>query len=100
MDTSIDPCENFYHFSCGQFLIDNNVDQQDKVASVFSELETKLQIKLRRSLLKINTSEESLPEFMRQLRNLYDKCLDTSELLVGCSAIENRLLISSDSSSN
>lgn len=93
MDTTIDPCDDFYHFSCGQFLVNNNVDEQEKVASVFSELESNLQIKLRRSLLKINSSDEELPNFMRQLRNLYDKCLDTSEFQIGSSAREKWFIV-------
>lgn len=82
MDVTIDPCADFYKFSCGQYLGDNNVDQEDEVASVFTELEADMQLNLRKSITKINSSDEQLPEFMRQLRNLYDKCLDTSKYIL------------------
>lgn len=79
MDTSADPCDDFYQFSCGQYVEENNVDQEESVASVFSELEADMQRNLRKSLVRINVSDDSLPEFVRQMRSLYDKCLDTSE---------------------
>lgn len=52
------------------------------MASVFTELETDMQRNLRKSIQKINSSNDELPEFMRQLRNLYDKCLDTGKNLM------------------
>ena len=77
MDTTVDPCDDFYQFSCGQFMRENSLDQQEKVTSVFSELETDLQMNLRRSILKINGSDEENPKFVRQLKDLFDKCMDT-----------------------
>lgn len=79
MDTTVDPCTDFYQFSCGQYVENNNVDQEDSVASVFTELESDMQRNLRKSITKINGSDETLPQFMRELRNFYDKCMDTSE---------------------
>lgn len=85
MDDSVDPCDDFYTFSCGQYLTENNFDQQESVASVFTELEAKLQINLYKSITKINSSDDDQPQFVRQLRGLYDKCMDTSECNCYCS---------------
>lgn len=79
MDTSINPCDDFYQFSCGRFLRNNNFDQEEKTVSVFTQLEADLQIKLRKSLMKIDSSDEDTPEFMREMKDLYDKCLDTGK---------------------
>lgn len=77
MDLTADPCENFYQFSCGQYLEENNAELEDPVASVFSELEVEMQKDLRKSILKINTNDEELPDFLKQMRVLYDNCLNT-----------------------
>lgn len=82
MDVSVDPCDDFYKFSCGQYVEENNIDQEEPVASVFSELEADMQRNLRKSLNWINATDETVPQFVRQMRILYDKCMDTSE----CSA--------------
>lgn len=82
MDVSVDPCDDFYKFSCGQFLKTNELDEEETAASVFSELQTDLQNNLRRSIVQIKSSEEEdedNPQFVRQLKNLFDKCMDTGE---------------------
>lgn len=77
MDVTVDPCDDFYQFSCGQFVEDNKEDLEEGIASVFTELEADMQRNLRKSITKINATDDSLPDFMREIRNLYDKCMDT-----------------------
>jgi len=78
MDTSVDPCQDFYRFSCGQW-VDSQVIADDRTSvSIFSLLQDDLNNKLR--VLIEKAADPSEPEFVLKMRNMYKSCMNLTAI--------------------
>jgi predicted metalloendopeptidase len=76
MDKDVDPCEDFYQFTCGSFL-KNTVIPDDKTSvSQFSKISDELKEKLRILVQEKPEKTEIAP--FTNLKHLYQSCLNKS----------------------
>ena len=75
MNTTTDPCEDFYKYACGNFGSTHKVDMVNGLHSTLTDLETENEKKVESLLLKpIERYSESSSE--RKLKELYHSCMD------------------------
>jgi predicted metalloendopeptidase len=77
MDTSVDPCDDFYQFSCGQFLERTTIPDDKIYVNSFSIVGDLLQEQLK-SLITSPVSEKDIEPF-KMVKNLYLACTNESE---------------------
>ena len=77
MDPSIDPCEDFFNYSCGGWVHKNIVPSGYGSWGVFQELATQNTIYINK--LITSSVDESI-NAIKLTRNLYDSCLDLDGL--------------------
>lgn len=78
MDDKVNPCDDFYRYSCGNW-IDAQVIPEDKTSvSLFSVVQDELDNKLR-NLIEREPSEKDSP-IVGGMRNLYESCMNTSHI--------------------
>lgn len=76
MDEKIQPCDNFYRFTCGNFS--NNVDsQREKLANEYlSNMEDEIQKQLK-SIVE-STAEKDFKSF-RLVQGFYNTCMNNGK---------------------
>ncbi|XP_011310718.1 endothelin-converting enzyme 1 isoform X2 [Fopius arisanus] len=89
MDTSIDPCENFYQYACGRWSENHPTPDTSMMHSWFSERSDKVTRKVRQ-LLRNNLTD--VPWAVSQAKMLYDSCVNTGFMdTLGLSPLLNLL---------
>lgn len=77
IDQRVDPCEDFYKYSCGNW-IESQVIPEDKTSvSLFSVVQDELDSKLRNLIERPSTPSD--PPIVLKMRNLYESCMNISE---------------------
>lgn len=78
MDLTIDPCENFYEFACGNFLRETVIPDDKASITPFNIVEDELRIQLRKIVLETPKQNEILP--FQNVRKLFNMCMNTTEI--------------------
>ncbi|XP_054716984.1 neprilysin-2-like [Uloborus diversus] len=78
LDDSVDPCDDFFQFSCGGWLNRHAISEDRSSTSVFTEVQDDLNLKLRVLLEKKLTGSE--PDFIKMIKNMYESCLDLKKI--------------------
>jgi neprilysin len=77
MDSSVEPCDDFYHFACGRFVKDTNIPDDKVSVNTFSIIGDKLQEQLRSIVSEPVDESESAP--FRLAKDLFTACMNKSE---------------------
>ncbi|RZC35967.1 Peptidase M13 N domain containing protein, partial [Asbolus verrucosus] len=78
MDLSVDPCKDFYKFSCGKFINDTVLPQSKTSISSFSIVSDMVDEQLR-TLLETPIKETDPRPFVLS-KSLYQACMNTTEI--------------------
>lgn len=80
MDPSVNPCDDFYKFSCGQFLNSTLIRHNQVMSSWKGDVYTDTVTKLG-GLLNSKISKNDI-EIFKWTKQLYKQCVDRSERLI------------------
>ncbi len=77
MDTSVDPCVDFYQYSCGKWLNDNPIPQDESSYGRFSELMDENQLVLKAILEKAASGGTNRSPNAQKIGDYYAGCMNT-----------------------
>ena len=77
MNTTVDPCEDFYNYSCGGWVARNRIPSGHGTWGVFQELNQQNQIYIEK--LITGPVDDSIPA-IKLSKQLYSSCMDINEL--------------------
>jgi len=77
MDHSVDPCEDFYSFSCGNFIKNVYIPKEVDHVSIYSSLEKRNERKLK-NLLSSEVNAKDIEPF-RNVKNFYSSCIQMED---------------------
>lgn len=79
IDSSIEPCDDFYHFACGNFVKETNIPDEKVSVNTFSIIGDLLQEQLRSLVSEEPRADEAKP--FRLAKDFFKACMNKSELL-------------------
>ncbi|XP_062561585.1 neprilysin-2 isoform X2 [Armigeres subalbatus] len=78
MDTSVEPCDDFYNYACGNFLKETNIPDEKVSVNTFSVIGDRLQEQLR-SLVSDDIDENEATPF-KLAKNMYKLCMNKTRI--------------------
>lgn len=74
MDSSVEPCDDFYHFACGGYVRETVIPDDRTALNLFTEIGDKLNEQIRVLIDKPALESEATP--FRMAKNLYKACMN------------------------
>lgn len=78
MDTSVDPCDDFYQFSCGNFIKSTNIPDDKSSVTTFSVINDELEEQLRSMIEEPIYKDEPKPFVLT--KKLYKACMNKTKI--------------------
>lgn len=78
IDESVDPCEDFYEFSCAKFLKETVIPDDKAAVNSFNTIEDEVRVQLRKIVEEPVENDEIEP--IKNVKNLYKSCMNTAEI--------------------
>lgn len=78
MDSSVEPCDDFYNFACGQYVEDTIIPDDKVSVNAFSVISDKLQEQLR-TIITAPIDDDELEPF-KNVKRLYTACMNKSKI--------------------
>ncbi|KAK0095919.1 hypothetical protein PV326_007046 [Microctonus aethiopoides] len=76
MDESVEPCDDFYNFACGNFLNTTTIPDDSGSVDIFTMMNHELQKQLKNSLEELILPDE--PKSFKNAKIFYKSCMDTA----------------------
>ena len=80
MNTSVNPCDNFYEYACGSWKTYYSIDPAEKETSVLGNLYRSNQRRLQNILYETSNIDEVSP-FEWKIKKLFESCLDEYSMM-------------------
>jgi len=77
MNMSVDPCEDFYQYSCGQWIDDHIISESQSSINVFNDVRDSVSKSLKTVLER---SDDGAHSSITKAKNFYKSCLDTDKI--------------------
>ncbi|XP_008484977.3 neprilysin-2-like, partial [Diaphorina citri] len=78
MNQSVDPCQDFYRFTCGRFLEETVIPDDKSGQSSFSVISDQLEVQLR-TIIEEPAKDSDIKPF-RLAKNLYKVCMNKTQI--------------------
>ncbi|XP_026818640.1 neprilysin-2-like [Rhopalosiphum maidis] len=78
MDPSVDPCDDFYQFACGNFIKNTIINDGSNAVTSFSKIHEKVSNELLSLLTEPIQSDEQKP--FRMMKLLFKSCMDIEKI--------------------
>ncbi|CAF3665615.1 unnamed protein product [Rotaria socialis] len=80
IDETVDPCENFYQFSCGKWIKNAKIPAENSKLNSLSQMKTNLQNALVDLLSSSPINERTEPKAIINARRWYNSCINESAI--------------------
>ncbi|UJR12864.1 hypothetical protein I4U23_017038 [Adineta vaga] len=80
IDETIDPCENFYEFSCGKWIKNARIPEDNSYLHIFETLQTQVIYDIIDLLSTSSINETIELNSVTNVRNLYSSCINESNI--------------------
>ena len=80
IDATIDPCEDFYEYACGEWFENNRISAGDYKYSVWTKIEQANEKLLHELLIQPGPEPEDDIAMVRKAKQLYEDCRQENEL--------------------
>ncbi|XP_074655291.1 neprilysin-like isoform X4 [Tubulanus polymorphus] len=78
MDSTVNPCDDFFQYACGQWNKKNSIPSDASSINTFSKLRDELQVILNELLAEPITTDE--PESVIKAKQYYKSCMNETEI--------------------
>ncbi|XP_031777451.1 neprilysin-2-like [Nasonia vitripennis] len=78
MDTTVNPCDDFYKFACGSFVENSYIPDDKSKLTMFDNLNDKLQVQLRSSIE--DGIKDTDPRSFKLLQSYFKTCMNKDEI--------------------
>jgi len=78
MDQAVDPCDDFYEFSCSKWVDEHIISETQSSVSVFNDVRDLVSKSLKTVLEKESSIDEN--DSIKKARNYYASCMDTKKI--------------------
>jgi hypothetical protein len=80
LDQTVEPCDDFYEFSCGTYLADTMIPDDKVSVNAFSVIGDKLQEQLK-TIITAPIDDEEIEPF-KMVKKLYVACMNKSKSII------------------
>ncbi|KAJ8664447.1 hypothetical protein QAD02_006109 [Eretmocerus hayati] len=77
LDWSVQPCQDFYKFACGNYMASNDIVVGEQKTDLKAQIREEIRIKLRDSIERITPAD---PEFLQKLSGYYYTCINEEKI--------------------
>ncbi|CAG2110879.1 unnamed protein product, partial [Medioppia subpectinata] len=94
LDESVSPCDDFYQFTCGQWMASTPIPDDKSSLNSFNELQEVINYRIKDLLddSEIKERANNDLDFIQKAKDYYQSCMNTSELFISGNYIMTKII--------